>query len=76
MAGSGFRSTVRLAKSSPAMWTPIFLQNKENVLKSLTEYIKNLETFKQLINDGSRDEVFTIMENTNRIKNILDGIVK
>ena len=43
MAGSGFRSTVRLAKSSPAMWTPIFLQNKENVLKSLTEYIKNLE---------------------------------
>ena len=76
MAGSGFRSTVRLAKSSPAMWTPIFLQNKENVLKSLNEYIKNLETFKSKIEEGSNEEVFTIMENTNRIKNILDGIVK
>ena len=76
MAGSGFRSTVRLAKSSPAMWTPIFLQNKDNILKSLTEYIKNLETFKQLISDGSSDEVYDVMQNTNRIKNILDGIVK
>lgn len=76
MAGSGFRSTVRLAKSSPEMWTPIFIQNKNNILKSLTEYIKNLETFKQLIEQGSGDEVFEIMQNTNRIKNILDGIVK
>ena len=76
MAGSGFRSTVRLAKSSPAMWTPIFLQNKDNILKSLTEYIKNLETFKQLISDGSSDEVYDVMQNTNRIKNILGGIVK
>ena len=76
MAGSGFRSTVRLAKSSPTMWTPIFMQNKDNVLKSLTEYIKNLETFKQLISEGSSDEVYEVMQNTNRIKNILDGIVK
>ena len=76
MAGSGFRSTVRLAKSSPAMWTPIFIQNRDNVLKSLTEYIKNLETFKQLISEGSSDEVYDVMHNTNRIKNILDGIVK
>ena len=76
MAGSGFRSTVRLAKSSPEMWTPIFIQNKNNILKSLTEYIKNLETFKQLIEQGSGDEVYDIMQNTNRIKNILDGIVK
>jgi len=76
MAGSGFRSTVRLAKSSPEMWTPIFIQNKNNIIKSLTEYIKNLETFKQLIEQESVDEVFGIMQNTNRIKNILDGIVK
>ena len=75
MAGSGFRSTVRLAKSSPAMWTPIFLQNKENVLKSLDEYIRNLETFRTLIETGSDQEVYEIMQNTNRIKNILDGIM-
>ena len=76
MAGSGFESTVRLAKSNPNTWTPIFLQNKENILISLKEYIKNLETFKTLIENESEDEVYTVMKNTNRIKNILNGIVK
>lgn len=76
MAGSGFESTVRLAKSNPQTWTPIFLQNKENILKSLNEYIKNLETFKQLIEAEANEEVFTVMEETNRIKNILAGIKK
>ncbi len=49
MAGSGFESTVRLAKSSPAMWTPIFKQNKKQVVKTLEEYISNLSKFKELI---------------------------
>ena len=49
MAGSGFESTVRLAKSSPEMWTPIFEQNKKNVVKTLDEYIINLKHFKSLI---------------------------
>ncbi len=76
MAGSGFESTVRLAKSNPETWTPIFLQNKTNILKSLNEYIKNLETFKKLIENEAGNEIHTIMQNTNRIKNILSGIVK
>lgn len=71
MAGSGFRSTVRLAKSSPTMWTPIFIQNKENILKSLKEYIKNLENFKELIENESDTEIYNTMQNTNRIKHIL-----
>ena len=51
MAGSGFESTVRLAKSSPEMWTPIFEQNKTNVIKTLEEYINNLTQFKKLMED-------------------------
>ncbi|MEN8125219.1 MAG: prephenate dehydrogenase [Bacteroidota bacterium] len=74
MAGSGFASTVRLAKSNPETWTPIFLQNKENILKSLTEYIKNLNQFKEIINNESGEEVFAMMQNTNRIKGVLTGI--
>ena len=74
MAGSGFESTVRLAKSNPKTWTPIFLQNKENILKSLNEYIKNLETFKKQLEAESHDEVFAVMEDTNRIKSVLAGI--
>ena len=76
MAGSGFESTVRLAKSNPKTWTPIFLQNKEYILKSLDEYIKNLKVFKELIESESNHEVFQVMDETNRIKNILNGIKK
>lgn len=74
MAGSGFASTVRLAKSSPAMWTPIFEQNKENVIETLEEYIQNLKQFKELMQANNFSEVFNEMENTNYIKQILNGI--
>ena len=71
MAGSGFESTVRLAKSSPEMWTPIFKQNKKHIVKSLNEYISNLTNFKELLENEKFDEVFNEMQNTNRIKEIL-----
>ncbi|AKA35666.1 Prephenate dehydrogenase [Flagellimonas lutaonensis] len=74
MAGSGFESTVRLAKSSPAMWTPIFEQNKENVVETLEEYILNLTEFKQLLLNDEFEKVYQEMDNTNRIKEILKGI--
>ncbi|MFD0862766.1 prephenate dehydrogenase [Sungkyunkwania multivorans] len=75
MAGSGFESTVRLAKSSPAMWTPIFKQNKENVIETLEEYIMNLEHFKQLMIDDNFEKIFEEMQDTNHIKEILNGII-
>lgn len=74
MAGSGFASTVRLAKSSPAMWTPIFEQNKENVIETLDEYINNLQHFKNLMQNNNFEQIFQEMENTNHIKQILNGI--
>ena len=74
MAGSGFESTVRLAKSSPEMWTPIFEQNKKNVVKTLNEYINNLKHSKSLIEDDKFESVNQEMKDTNRIKKILKGI--
>ena len=74
MAGSGFESTVRLAKSSPAMWTPIFEQNKENVVETLDEYIQNLEEFKQMLLANDFEGIYNEMNNTNKIKEILNGI--
>ena len=71
MAGSGFESTVRLAKSSPAMWTPIFKQNKDNIIETLEEYISNLTLFKALLENEQYEQVFNEMNNTNRIKEIL-----
>ena len=74
MAGSGFESTVRLAKSSPAMWTPIFKQNRNNVIETLEEYIENLSAFKTQLEKEDYDAIFNQMEQTNRIKQILKGI--
>ena len=74
MAGSGFESTVRLAKSSPAMWTPIFKQNKANVVETLEDYIKNLTQFKNMMQNEDFEGVFNEMKDTNYIKQILNGI--
>ena len=74
MAGSGFESTVRLAKSSPDMWTPIFKQNKTNVIETLEEYIRNLEQFKALMENNDFEAVYNEMESTNYIEHILKGI--
>lgn len=73
MAGSGFESTVRLAKSSPETWTPIFMENKTNIIKSLDEYIINLQDFKQLLNKNETNAVYNTMKETNRIKDILNA---
>lgn len=74
MAGSGFASTVRLAKSSPEMWTPIFKQNKDNVIETLEEYIINLTHFKDMMKENDFEAIYNEMKNTNHIKDILKGI--
>jgi prephenate dehydrogenase len=76
MAGSGFESTVRLAKSSPAMWTPIFKQNKDQVIETLEEYISNLTQFKDLLINEDYDAIYEEMKSVNKIKEILNGMLK
>uniref|UniRef100_UPI003D663248 prephenate dehydrogenase dimerization domain-containing protein n=1 Tax=Maribacter dokdonensis TaxID=320912 RepID=UPI003D663248 len=60
-----------MAKSSPAMWTPIFKQNKENVVETLEEYIQNLTAFKELLLKDDYEGIYNEMNNTNKIKGIL-----
>jgi len=74
MAGSGFESTVRLAKSSPKMWGPIFKQNNKHISDSLGAYIENLQAFKQMIDEGQEEAMIDCMENANDIRRVLDGI--
>ena len=74
MAGSGFASTARLAKSSPAMWAPIFEQNAQSISLALGAYIDNLKTFKELIDENERDKTQQLMSDANDIRRILDGI--
>ena len=72
LASGGFNSTVRLAKSSPEMWGPIFQQNKEYIVESLEVYIKHLKEFKKSI-ENDEMQMTQLMVNANRIRSILDG---
>jgi prephenate dehydrogenase len=72
LAGGGFESTVRLAKSSPAMWGPIFMQNRDNVLDVLNEHITQLRKFKSCLEKENYDYLMELMVNANKIRRILE----
>jgi prephenate dehydrogenase len=71
LAGGGFESTVRLAKSNPSMWVPIFMQNREHVLDVLNEHISQLRKFKSCLEKENAEYLRELMENANKIKRII-----
>jgi len=74
LAGSGFASTVRLAKSSPDMWAPIFEQNMEYLSQALMEYIMHLQRFHYHLMKKDTKEIYKIMTKANEIRRVLDGM--
>lgn len=72
MAGSGFESTVRLAKSSPDMWTPIFIHNRDNLIKAINAYQAQLEQLKNLIIQENEYSIHKYLEEANDIRRILN----
>jgi len=71
LASAGFESTVRLAKSNPAMWVPIFKQNRENVLDVLNEHISQLRKFKSCLEKENYDYLLELIQEANKIKGII-----
>lgn len=71
LASTGFASTVRLAKSDAQMWTPIFTENKANVLRALSEYIKNLQQFYHLLETDQTAAITEVIHQANYIRKIL-----
>jgi len=71
LASAGFESTVRLAKSNPAMWVPIFMQNRENVLDVLNEHIYQLSKFKACLEKDNPEYLLELIENANKIRRII-----
>jgi prephenate dehydrogenase len=74
LAGSGFASTVRLAKSSPEMWAPIFEQNLDYLSQALQEYIMHLQKFHYHLLKRDTNELHRIMSGANEIRRVLEGI--
>jgi len=71
LASGGFESTVRLAKSNPSMWVPIFMQNRENVLDVLNEHISQLRKFKACLEKENYEYLRELIENANKIRRII-----
>jgi prephenate dehydrogenase len=71
LASAGFESTVRLAKSNPAMWAPIFMQNRENILDVLNEHISQLRKFKACLEKENEEYLLELIENANKIRRII-----
>ena len=71
LAGGGFESTVRLAKSSPETWAPIFMQNKYNVLDVLREHMHQLQIFRRLLEKDDTEGLKQMMQRANRINRII-----
>jgi prephenate dehydrogenase len=76
LAGSGFASTVRLAKSNPVTWTAIFKENQEEVQYALEEYIQNLKAFQKQLETQNYMGIHQQLAEVNDLKPILNGIIK
>ncbi|WP_192820287.1 prephenate dehydrogenase [Rufibacter sp. LB8] len=75
LAGSGFASTVRLAKSSPDMWAPIFEQNSHFLGHALGQYIKHLQRFQECLQNKDTAGLYQMMQQANQIRPVLEGII-
>ncbi len=73
LASGGFRSTVRLAKSSCSMWKPIFEQNSSYVVNSLDVYIQHLQEFRDCMKNNDFGKLEELIQNANKIRTVLDG---
>ena len=72
LAGGGFGSTVRLAKSSAEMWVPVFQQNRDNVLDVLDEHINSLSQFRTLLIKKDFQKINELIQQSNEIRRILN----
>jgi prephenate dehydrogenase len=73
LASGGFQSTVRLAKSSPEMWAPIFRQNRDYVVEAVTTYIHHLNAFKEALNNNDEAHLLQLIREANKIRTVLSG---
>lgn len=71
LASGGFSSTVRLAKSGASMWTPILMQNRDNILHVMDTYIEKMQAFRQALAADDEDAVRDLIEEANKIRRII-----
>lgn len=73
LASGGFQSTVRLAKSSPDMWSPIFRQNHDYVIEAITAYIHHLKELREALKKEDEQQLLGLIREANKIRTVLNG---
>ncbi len=76
LAGGGFASIARTAKSSPAMWVPILLQNQAAILEALDDFLGQATVFRGAIASSNREKLRQLIQAANEIRNPLDGAIQ
>jgi len=72
LAGGGFESTVRLAKSNADTWAPIFMENAEFIIEVIDTYLEKMNSFKNMITEKDINGLINLMEEANKIRKILN----
>jgi prephenate dehydrogenase len=72
LAGGGFESTVRLAKSNSETWAPIFSENSKYILEAIDTYIEKMSIFRKMISGKDTEGLRSLMEEANKIRKILN----
>jgi prephenate dehydrogenase len=72
LAGGGFESTVRLAKSNGETWAPIFVENSQYILEVIDTYIEKMNSFRKMISEKDMEGLKGLMEEANKIRKILN----
>ena len=71
LAAGGFRDMSRIAQSSSQMWTDIFKQNRENLLKSLYIYEDHMRNMRTMLEEEDYESISEWMDKANSLHDIL-----
>lgn len=61
MHGAGLRDTTRIAASSPELWADIFLDNRDSLLLSCSQWSLQVAAIESAIRDADRDRLIDLL---------------
>jgi prephenate dehydrogenase len=71
LTAGGWRDVTRIAAGDPNLWTQILLENRANVLKSLTEFEKKVEAFRSAIERGDSAQLHALLTEGKQVRDAL-----
>ena len=71
-AGS-FQDMTRVARLSETMWTELFLENRDNLLRELDSFIGDLEKYRKALESQDGETLQHLLEEGCRRKMEIDG---